>query len=135
MKITELLESGKRLAKQGIEISRVDREVFNTAKSTLLPILKKAKIKSGWTAGGAGSFDPEHPYGGGGREDSGDIDIMIDPENLVASFPPNIEAYNSASPKPLGPKAMANTLADPSKKARLELAASKWALANYMTKS
>lgn len=135
MKITELLESGKRLAKQGIEISRVTKDVYDTAKATLFPILKKAGLKSGWTAGGAGSFDPEHPYGGGGREDSGDIDILIDPENLVQRFPPNIDAYNTASPKPLGPKAMANTLADPAKKARLELAASKWALANYMTKS
>ena len=136
MKITELLfESGKRLAKQGIEISRVDKVAFLKAKSILDPILKKAKLKAGWTAGGAGSFDPEHPYGGGGRDDSGDIDIMIDPENLLRSFPPNIEEYNKASPKPLGPKAMANTLADPNKKARLELAASKWALASYMTQN
>jgi len=133
MKIFELLESGKRLAKQGIEISRVDKDAFINAKSIIKPLLDKAKLLSGWTAGGAGSFDPEHPYGGGGREDSGDIDIMIDPQNLLKSFPPDVEAYNSASPKPLGPKAMANALSDPAKKSRIELSASKWALANYMT--
>ena len=133
MRISELLESGKRLAKQGIEISRVDKDAFMKAKSIIKPLLDKAKLMSGWTAGGAGSFDPEHPYGGGGRTDSGDIDIMIDPQNLLKSFPPDIEAYNNASAKPLGPKAMANAMADPAKKSRIELSASKWALATYMT--
>lgn len=135
MKIRELLESGKRLAGQGIEVSRVNKDVFLKAKSVLNPILKKAGLKAGWTAGGAGSFDPEHPYGGGGREDSGDIDIMIDPMQLLKQFPPDIESYNAASKKPLGPKAMATALADPNKKARLELSASKWALASYMTQN
>lgn len=133
MKIIELLESGKRLAKQGVEISRVDKDAFTKAKAIIKPILDKAKLMSGWTAGGAGSFDPEHPYGGGGRDDSGDIDIMIDPQNLLKSFPPDVQGYNTASPKPLGPKAMANAMADPAKKSRIELSASKWALANYMT--
>ena len=133
MKIFELLESGKRLAKQGVEISRVDKDAFTKAKAIIKPLLDKAKMISGWTAGGAGSFDPEHPYGGGGREDSGDIDIMIDPQNLLQRFPPDVQAYNTASPKPLGPKAMANAMADPAKKSRIELSASKWALANYMT--
>jgi hypothetical protein len=135
MRIVELFESGKRLASQGIEVSRVTEQDFLTAKAKLKPLLDKAGLESGWTAGGAGSFDPEHPYGGGGREDSGDIDIMIDPTNLLQRFPPNVEAFNAASKKPLGPKAMANTMADPDKKARLELSASKWALATYMTKN
>jgi len=136
MRINELLfEAGKRLASQGIEVSRVNKQDFLTAKSALDPILKKAGIVGGWTAGGAGSFDPEHPYGGGGREDSGDIDIMIDPQNLTKQFPPDIEAYNAASAKPIGPKAMANVLADPAKKAKLEMSASKWALADYMSRS
>jgi hypothetical protein len=136
MRINELLfEAGKRLASQGIEVSRVNKQDFLTAKSALDPILKKAGIVGGWTAGGAGSFDPEHPYGGGGREDSGDIDIMIDPQNLTKQFPPDIEAYNAASSKPIGPKAMANVLADPNKKAKLEMSASKWALADYMSRS
>ena len=136
MKIFELLiESGKRLASQGVEVSRVNKEDFNAAKNVLNPILIKAGIKAGWTAGGAGSFDPEHDYGGGGREDSGDIDIMIDPSELLKAVPPNVEAYNSASAKPIGPKAMANAMADPAKKAKIELSASKWALADFMTKS
>jgi len=136
MRIQDLLfEAGKRLASQGIEVSRVNKEDFLTAKAALDPILKKAGIVGGWTAGGAGSFDPEHPYGGGGREDSGDIDIMIDPTNLTQRFPPDVEAYNTASSKPIGPKAMANALADPAKKAKIEMSASKWALANYMTNS
>lgn len=135
MRIQELFEAGKRLAAQGLEVSRVNKQDFLTAKSALDPLLKKAGIVGGWTAGGAGSFDPEHPYGGGGREDSGDIDIMVDPNNLVKSFPPDIDAYNAASKKPLGPKAMASAIADPAKKNKLELSASKWALASYMTQN
>lgn len=136
MRIQELItEAGKRLASQGIEVSRVTKQDFLTAKSALDPLLKKAGIVGGWTAGGAGSFDPEHPYGGGGREDSGDIDIMIDPTNLLKQFPPNVEAYNAASSKPVGPKAIATAMADPAKKAKIELSASKWALAEYMSKN
>jgi hypothetical protein len=133
MKIRDLFESGKRLASQGIEVSRVNKQDFLTAKSVLKPLLDKAGLTSGWTAGGAGSFDPEHPYGGGGRDDSGDIDIMIDPTELVKQFPPDVEAYNTASKKPVGPKAIASAMADPAKKAKIELSASKWALATYMT--
>ena len=133
MKISEIIESGKRLAAQGVEVSRVTKQDFLTAKSAIKPLLDRAGLDSGWTAGGAGSFDPEHPYGGGGRETSGDIDIMIDPQDLQQQFPPDLEAYNTASSKPLGAKAMANTLADHAKKSRLELSASKWALATYMT--
>ena len=82
MKISEIIESGKRLAAQGVEVSRVTKQDFLTAKSAIKPLLDRAGLDSGWTAGGAGSFDPEHPYGGGGRETSGDIDIMIDPQDL-----------------------------------------------------
>lgn len=138
MLITELLfEAGKRLAKQGIEVSRVNKQDFLTAKAALDPILKKAGIVGGWTAGGAGSFDPEHPYGGGGRVDSGDIDIMVDPQNLLQRFPKDIEEYaqeyNQTAAKPIGAKALANALADPDKRAKLQLTASKWALATYMS--
>jgi hypothetical protein len=136
MRIKEIiLEAGKRLAAQGVEVSRVNKDDFLTAKAALDPLLKKAGITGGWTAGGAGSFDPEHPYGGGGRDDSGDIDIMVDPQNLVQRFPPDVEAYNAASKKPIGPKAMATAMADPAKKAKIELSASKWALASYMTQN
>jgi hypothetical protein len=135
MRIRDLFEAGKRLASQGVEVSRVNKEDFLTAKAALDPLLKKAGIVGGWTAGGAGSFDPEHPYGGGGRDDSGDIDIMIDPTNLAERFPPDVEAYNAASKKPIGPKAMASAMADPAKKAKIEMSASKWALATYMSEN
>jgi hypothetical protein len=135
MKIRDLFEAGKRLASQGVEVSRVNKEDFLTAKAALDPVLKKAGIVGGWTAGGAGSFDPEHPYGGGGRDDSGDIDIMVDPTNLAERFPPDVEAYNAASKKPIGPKAMASAMADPAKKAKIEMSASKWALATYMSEN
>jgi hypothetical protein len=135
MRIRDLFEAGKRLASQGVEVSRVNKEDFLTAKAALDPLLKKAGIVGGWTAGGAGRFDPEHPYGGGGRDDSGDIDIMIDPTNLAERFPPDVEAYNAASKKPIGPKAMATAMADPAKKAKIEMSASKWALATYMSEN
>lgn len=126
-------ESGKRLAKQGVEVSRVNKEDFLKAKAAMDPVLKKAGLTAGWTAGGAGSFDPSHHYGGGGRNDSGDIDIMIDPQELLEKFPVDVEEYNAAQEKPMGPKAMANAMADPAKTAKLQMSASKWALANHMT--
>lgn len=128
-----LLESGKRLAAQGVEVSRVNKEDFLKAKNTLNPILKKAGITAGWTAGGAGSFDPEHPYGGGGREDSGDIDIMVDPTELMQRFSMDLEEYNKVTKKPMGPKAFNTMLENPAKKRQFTLAASKYALAKYMT--
>jgi hypothetical protein len=135
LKIIELFESAKRLAKAGVDVSRVTRQDFVTAKNSLNPLLKKAGLNAYWAAGGAGSFDPEHPYGGGGREDSGDIDILVDPNNLLKSFPIDIEEYNKASEKPLGAKAMANVMADANKKLALQLKASKWGLASYLTKN
>jgi len=127
-------EAGKRLASAGIDISRVTKEIYQIAKSEINPVLEKAGIIAGWTSGGAGSFDASHPYPGTLKTDSGDIDIMIDPEDIVKKFPVDIEAWNKTSSKPLGPKALANAFADPAKKAKLQLSASKAALANYMTK-
>lgn len=126
-------EAGKRLTSQGIDVSRVNKEEFLHIKTVLNPLLQKVGLKTGWTSGGAGSFDPEHEYGGGGREDSGDVDIMVDPTELVMSLPVDIEEYNQKSAKPLGPKALANALADPVKTAKLKLSASKWALANHLS--
>lgn len=133
MKIRELFESAKRLASAGVEVSRVTKQDFQNAKSTINPLLKKAGIEAYWAAGGAGSFDPDHPYGGGGREDSGDIDILVDPNNLLKSFPIDIEEYNKNTKKPLGPKAMATVMSDPAKKLAMQMKASKWGLASYLT--
>lgn len=135
MRINEILinESGKRLSSAGVEISRVNKEDFLHIKSKLNPLLQKAGIKAGWTSGGAGSFDPEHEYGGGGREDSGDVDIMVDPEELVDKFAPDLEEYNNNSKKPLGTKAFANMMADENKKKLFTLKGAKWALANYLS--
>jgi hypothetical protein len=128
-------EAGKRLSSIGIDISRVTREVYQTAKSEINPVLEKAGIIAGWTSGGAGSFDYAHPYPGTLRTDSGDIDIMIDPTDLLKKFPADIEEWNQTIAKPLGPKALANAFADPSKKSKLQMSASKAALAAYMTKN
>jgi hypothetical protein len=134
MRISEIIvEAGKRLAAAGVEVSRVNREDFLHIKNKLNPLLQKAGIKAGWTSGGAGSFDPEHEYGGGGREDSGDVDIMIDPKELVDTFTPDLEEYNRNRKTPLGAKAFANMMADQSKKQAFILSAAKWALSRYMT--
>lgn len=130
-------EAGKRLAAAGVEVSRVTREAFLAAKEKINPLLTKKGIKAGWTSGGAGSFDPEHPYPGTLRQDSGDIDIMIDPENLLKQFPVDAETYiqqwNKTTDKPKGPKAIATILSDPAKTRQWELSGSKAALADYMT--
>lgn len=134
MRINEIVfEAGKRLAAAGVDVSRVNREDFLHIKGSLNPLLQKAGIKAGWTSGGAGSFDPEHEYGGGGREDSGDVDIMIDPTELVTRFQPDLDQYNQARKTPLGAKAFANMMADDGKKKQFSMAAAKWALAKYMT--
>lgn len=133
IKANNIPEAAKRLAKTGVEVSRVTKEAFLAAKENLNPILKAKGIEAGWTAGGAGSFDPEHPYPGTLRQDSGDIDIMIDPQDVLEKFPADIENWNKTISKtPLGPKALANALADPAKKATLQMKASKAALADYM---
>jgi hypothetical protein len=130
-----LKEAGKRLTAAGVDVSRVTRDAFLSAKNEINPILKKAGLSAGWTSGGAGSFDPEHPYPGTLRTDSGDIDIMIDPQDLIEKFPVDIESWNASSKKPLGAKALANALADPGKRTKLQLSASKAALADLMTKN
>lgn len=130
-----LREAGKRLTAQGIDVSRVNREDFLTVKKAIQPILDKIGLETYWAAGGAGSFDPGHPYGGGGREDAGDIDILFDPKDLLAKFPMDLEDYNKVAKKPLGPKAFANMMADPVKKQHFTVTASKYALADYMTKN
>jgi hypothetical protein len=133
MRIKEIFEAGKRLAAAGVDVSRVNREDFLHIKGKLNPLLQKAGIKAGWTAGGAGSFDPEHEYGGGGRDDSGDVDIMIDPEELLNKFSPDLEEYNANRKTPLGSKAFDNMMADESKKKSFTLLGAKWALAKYMS--
>ena len=134
MRISEILsEAGKRLAKAGVDVSRVNREDFLHIKNKLNPLLQKVGIKAGWTSGGAGSFDPEHEYGGGGREDSGDVDIMIDPSDLLKNFSVDLEKYNQARATPLGPKAFANMMDDEKKKATFQMSAAKWGLAKYMS--
>jgi len=132
---TNIAEAGKRLAAAGVDVSRITKDAFLTAKAKINPILKKAGISAGWTSGGAGSFDPEHPYSGTLRQDSGDVDIMIDPQELVKKFPADIAQWNAASAKPLGPKAIDNAMADPAKKAGLQMKASKAALAAFMTQN
>ena len=127
--------AGKRLTAAGVDVSRVTREAYLAAKAKINPILQKAGIDAGWTSGGAGSFDPEHPYPGTLRTDSGDIDIMIDPTNLVQKFPADIEQWNATAKKPLSPKVLAGAMADPAKLAKLKMSAAKAALANYMTKN
>jgi len=133
--VTNIVEAGKRLAAAGVDVSRITKDAFLTAKSKINPVLKKAGITAGWTSGGAGSFDPEHPYPGTLRQDSGDVDIMIDPQDLVKTFPADIEQWNAAAAKPLGPKAMLTAMSDPAKKAGLQMKASKAALANHMTRN
>ena len=129
-----LLEAGKVLTKKGIELSRVNKQDFLTARTRIAPLLQRAGIDSYWSAGGAGSFDPSHPYGGGGRDDSGDIDILIDPANLIEKFPKDIQEYLSEIKQ--------ETIAAGKKfnkpagsQMDLQIKASKRELAKYMTQS
>lgn len=127
-------EGGKILGKTGIDISRVNREDFLTAKNRLQPLLSAAGLDSYWSAGGAGSFDPEHPYGGGGRDDSGDIDILIDPKQLTEKFPKDVNEY-LAELKEETLKAGKKYSKPAGSPEDLQLKASKWALAKYMTEN
>jgi Family of unknown function (DUF6267) len=127
-------EGGKILSKAGTELSRIKKEDFLTAKSTLKPLLDQMGLDSYWAAGGAGSFDPEHPYGGGGRDDSGDIDILVDPSQLVEKFPKDVNEYLSeikAEAVNAGKK-FSKPSGSPEE---MQLKASKRELAKYMTEN
>lgn len=123
----------KRLAKQGIKLSRISKNDFIYIKSLLNPLLTQAGITPGWTSGSSGSFDPDHAYGGGGKIDAGDVDVMIDPTELLLAFPIDVKLYNVQLSNPLGKKALENLESSYSKYQKFQLSASKWALAQYLT--
>lgn len=89
-----VLESQKAVTKLGFTPSRVTRKDFLAIKAKLDPILRKAGVisrdwKQAWTMGGAGSWDPEHPYYDpkSAKSDSGDVDVMLDADTLIKAFP------------------------------------------------
>lgn len=66
--------------KNGVLI-RIDKSLYSGLKEQVQATLNELLGTAGiWTAGGAGSFDPEHPYfkKGSNKIDSGDLDIYLD---------------------------------------------------------
>lgn len=89
-----VLESQKAVAKLGFTPSRVTRKDFLAIKAKLDPILRKIGVitqdwTQAWTMGGAGSWDPNHPYYDpkSSKADSGDVDVMLDADAVMAAFP------------------------------------------------
>lgn len=98
-------EGGAAIGKMGAEARRIQQQEFLEIKRRLDPVLTKAglnvKFKNGWTMGSAGSWDPKHPYydPGSVKTDAGDIDVMIDADELMTAFPPDPKTYRQ-EPKP-----------------------------------
>lgn len=78
---------------------------FLQVKKQLLPILAAAGDSGVWTTGGAGSWDPDHPYFDKGtyKIESGDVDVWLDARHLceplglpVASTEKNVRATLAA---------------------------------------
>lgn len=93
---SQVSESGAALSKLGVEAKRIVQQQFIDARKTLDPILKKAGIKTPhWTMGSAGSWAPEHPYYDpkSVKTDAGDIDVMVDADELIQAFPPAKKVY------------------------------------------
>lgn len=94
-------ESGAALSKLGIEAKRITKDEFFHVQRKLEPMLDKiglgAKFKLGWTMGSAGSWDPRHPYYNDQsvKQDAGDIDVMIDADELLTAFPPIVKPYKN----------------------------------------
>jgi hypothetical protein len=55
-------------------------ETFMQVKKILQPILGEVGDQGVWTTGGAGSWDPDHPFAAKGtvKIDSGDVDVFMD---------------------------------------------------------
>jgi hypothetical protein len=88
--------SGAALTKLGVVCNRIHKQQFYEIQQILNPILTNAGLnvifKHGWTMGSAGSWDPSHPYYNPNtvKTDAGDVDIMIDADELMVAFPPNL---------------------------------------------
>jgi len=59
---------------------KLSPETFLQVKKQLQPILASVGDQGKWTTGGAGSWDPEHPFAAKGsvKIDSGDVDVFMD---------------------------------------------------------
>jgi hypothetical protein len=89
-----IFESQKAALQMGAAPARVTQEDFAAIKAKLDPILRKAGAiapdwNEAWTMGGAGSWDPNHPYYDpkSSKKDSGDVDVMLDADTVMAAFP------------------------------------------------
>lgn len=90
------IESGNALNKLGIEVSRINKQEFLDLRNNLEQVLKTAGLKSVyWTMGSAGSWAPEHAYYSdtSAKKDAGDVDIMLDAEDVMRAFPPDKKVY------------------------------------------
>lgn len=84
-------------------------KTFLQVKKQLQPILTSVGDKGIWTTGGAGSWDPEHPFAKKGttKIESGDVDVWMDAD-LVASALGLPEGSKESDIR----KALANAMAD-----------------------
>jgi hypothetical protein len=85
----------------GVDAQRITKQEFEAVRNMLEPKLGEvgigASFKLGWTMGSAGSWSKEHPYYDTNtvKQDAGDIDIMVDASDLMASFPPKPKTYRN----------------------------------------
>lgn len=95
------LESGKALNKLNVQVSRINRQDFYDLRAMLEPILNAKGLTQHWIMGSAGSWAKEHPYYSetSVKQDAGDVDIMLDADDIIKAFPPIQKTYRN-QPKP-----------------------------------
>lgn len=91
-----LLESGKALKNLNIEVSRINKQEFLEIEKKLQKVLNDAGIKiQKWQMGSAGSWSASHPYSSeeSKKQDAGDIDVMLDLDDVRQAFPAIPKTY------------------------------------------
>ena len=84
-------ESGKALKKLDIQVSRLNKPEFLEIEHKLGGVLSQAGLKiQKWQMGSAGSWSKSHPYytENSLKSEAGDVDVMIDLDDLQQAFPP-----------------------------------------------
>jgi len=90
--MTNIWESGAAIEKLGFTASRLNRAEFLAIQEKIDKLLKKAGLKwVSWHKGSAGGWTQGHPYPVKDelvKKDAGDVDVVIDSDDLTRAMPP-----------------------------------------------
>lgn len=91
--MTNIWESGAAIEKLGFTASRLNRAEFLAIQEKIDKLLKKAGLHwVSWHKGSAGGWAQGHPYPVKDervKKDAGDVDVVIDADDLTRAMPPS----------------------------------------------